>query len=225
MMIENSFKSSNEALNLSLSSKMSYSDIQFRFALYNFLFWSGVFVIITNKYELSRLKHTLIQITFEYISNTSKLKKLLKIKDKIFDAYFRNNILTDLNATIRTINQLITTVSNFFLTNSANAPNLGKFIFIKLKRFVTLFMDIKRSFQTIIDTFSFNFRRVLLMPVRFRNTLLGCANELKSFWLQIEQIIQIVRLPIEFLSLIGRFVKSVANFLHRLEKPKIDRMF
>jgi hypothetical protein len=50
-----------------------------------------------------------------------------------------------------------------------------------------------------------------------------CSHEIRMFWRQIEQIIQIVRLPIEFLALIGRVIKKIASFLNRIERPKIKK--
>lgn len=203
--------------------KNSYFYIQIRFIIYITLFYGGLYIIYANKYELTRVKYFLIEVIFDYVLNSPNVLRLRQYQRRFFAVYSSFNI-RNIQHQIRTFNQTISTIYNFLISSTPNANKLGSLIFNNIKSFIILINNVSKSISTIATTFSHCLKQVMLFPVKIGHGYRMLANEIKNFWRSIEQIIQIVRLPIEILSLIGRLLKGIFDFLNSIEKPKKPRI-
>ena len=201
----------------------SYKSFQIKLGIYILLFYSGVFIILTHQYEISRIKHFIYRYFVNYILKMPIITKLKRYQTKLIDLYFNFNI-TNIQSIFRSFNQTISTINNFFISTAPNANYLGRFIFNNFKSFILLFTHIRRSFTAITVTFAFSLKNIMLVPLRMRNAFRLCIYEISNFWRSVEQIIQIIKLPIEILAVLFKFIKSVGDFLHRIEKPKKPRL-
>lgn len=186
------------------------------------LFYMSVYLFKTNQFELIEIK--------------TKITDLIKYL--ILDSFIKNRINSIKHFIVfKTINQngLIRTRTLFLLFNKSiynvsnslylNIPNLNLLLFIKIN-IKSILMTIKiiiKSILNIWNIFSFNIRKILLYPMKIRTTLWKWSEQIKNFRSQIEQIIQIIRLPIELLSLIFVFLRTIGNFLRGIERPQINR--
>lgn len=201
----------------------TYQTLQIKLSICVLIFYTSLFLIFSHKYELIRLKHFMLESFVRNTKRVSIFTKLNQIQRNLIDLYYNFNI-TNIQSIFRTFNHSISTISNFFITSAPNA-NLGRLIFNNFKTFILLLTNIRKSFSAITFTFAFSLKRVLLFPLRIQNAIRMCAREISKFWQSIEQIIQIVKLPIEILLLIFKFIKGIGDFLHRLEKPKRPKIF
>jgi hypothetical protein len=201
-----------------------YFKFQMKLAFYTMTFWSVVLTLIIHKNELKRLKSTInaliykaIQIRIDNITNLNYYKERFKNYVSSFE-------ITTLQGPLRKFRQTISRLYEFLINNPNNPNSLAKFLLMNLKSILNLIRNISCSLSSLTNAFSFNIKRVLLVPSKVGKAYRSFSLEVRRFWIQIEQIIQIVRLPIEILSLIGRFIKSVGNFLQRLEKPRMPKV-
>jgi hypothetical protein len=202
----------------------TYQSLQIKLSIYVLIFYAGLFLIFTHKYELIRLKHIILEFIERNVKHVSFITKIKNIQRNLADLFYNFNI-TNIQSIFRSFSHTISTIHNFFITTAPNANNLGRLILNNFKTFILLFTNIRQSVSAVSRTFAFSVKKALLFPTKIRNVYRVCAREISTFWRSIEQIIQIVKLPIEILSLIFRFFKGVGDFLHRLEKPKKPKIF
>jgi hypothetical protein len=200
----------------------SYAALQARYTLIVLSFWSLVFLCLIFKSELNKLKRAIFEYVFYFFIYTPTLARLNGYRLRFLN-FFQNFNVTQVQATFRSFSQTLSSIYRFLSSNQANANTLAQYMFNSIKSFLILIGSIRASISAISSTFTFNIRRILYLPIRIKNVLSMCTHEIRMFWRQIEQIIQIIRLPIEFLALIGRVIKKIASFLSRIEKPKIKK--
>lgn len=200
-----------------------YFLMQLKFAVYALSFWIGIFLILTHKHELTELKINTKKFLINKFILTNKILRLIDYAQRVVKFCFGFNI-QEIQNVFKTFTNYIKSISNFFVTRQNVSNNFAVLLFNNIKSSLVLLRTIKNSITSIIAALSFNIKRIVLMPIRIRDSFKKCTNEIKKFWHQMEQIIQIAKLPIEILSLISRFIRSIVYFLQRLEKPKMPRM-
>lgn len=62
------------------------------------------------------------------------------------------------------------------------------------------------------------------MPLYIKQTFQEISYNISRFWNTIEQIIQIIRLPIEVLKFIGKFLSGCVSLLQRMEAPRRPKL-
>ena len=222
-------------LNVLVSNKqINYLSIQLHFLFYTFTFWIGLFVILSHKYELIRIEKILLEIAYTYIINTKHVQQLNRIKEKLFFTRFNIKRLNDsvkshlrvMHAIYSYMNKVNTSIKKSNKAeDSPRSINLGLFLYHNFKQFIYLAFQLKQSLGSIIRIFSFDIKAILLYPLQLKSAIGSVICQFKSFWRQIEQIIQIIRLPIELLSMIGRFFKGIRDFSKKIERPHIRSTF
>ena len=230
---------------LGASTTLSYALVQLRLAAYLFLFWTGVFLIVAHKYELARLKHTVADRIFLYIINRSVLRRLFEYLRTLYLS-MRSLNFGSARMTMRSFWHAISTILKFFfvrtsshatVNNSNNNSSsqgqshlsqhksLGAFLYQNLKTIFILFRKTSQSISSICSaTLPFSLWGLLMLPVTLRDNYVRIRVGLGRFRIQMEQLVQIIRLPIEILSLIFRLLGSIVNFLQGLQKPKIPKL-
>jgi hypothetical protein len=192
----------------------SYSNLQLRIFLIVFTCWSFLFVFIYNQYKFKLIKNYLIEITYRKLIIQLKIFKLI------------TGILTQINNRIQVFD--IWKISLFLRTTKKTINSINKFkgnVFFRINSVLCIIPKILRSFQAICATFSsINIRRILLLPFRIKKSFIACKNGIAEFWRTIEQIIQIIRLPIEFLTTIGSLLAGLVTLLKSFEKPRRPKL-
>lgn len=194
----------------------SYILFQLKLSIFVFLFWLTLFFILSH---LEWIKYVQKSIRNYIITNfiyTPKLIRLNSYRRKLANFISHFNII-NLRNYIRSIKQFLSTIQNFFINNTSNINRFRLFI-IDLFLFIK---NIRSSFGSFIYSVTSNLKRILRLPSQIRDSFLKVKRQIRLFWSQIEQIVQIIRLPIEILALIGKFCKSVGHFLHGFERPKL----
>lgn len=235
-MFDNNYVPGEDVDRLWILTSNSYFSIQLRFVLYTFSFWLGVFFVLSHKYELIRVEKIVVDIVHTHIANTKHYQRLNQLKERFFFARFNIQRLNDyIKSNLRILSELFSYMnrvnSSIRKRNKEDDANggankspisLAAFLFQTFKEFIMSLQNLKLAVFAICNTlFALNFKKILNMPIRLKTYCVGIIREIKSFWIQIEQIIQILRLPIELLGMIGRFVQGLRSFLQRLERPHI----
>lgn len=203
----------------------SYSNIQLKFVYYHFLVLSTIYIIKTNQFEFSRLKISIQEKCLNYVMNLRKVKQTLKIVDKIFMFYYKYNLIFMVQKIFRFVNSALSGLSKFMeIDINYQAPSLGSLIYNKFFFIFSLINNVTSSLVLLRNNLTFDFQKVVALPVRIKLSISKCRNEIRNFWLQIEQIFLILRLPIEFLLLIGRFLNNLMIFLSTIQKPKVPKI-
>jgi hypothetical protein len=212
----------NEAVALSSHAKSNnYVQIQFKVSVVVFSFWIFLFLIFWFKQIIySFVNHFLILFLRRFFQ-TPKLVRLKSYLKRIGNIFLQFEIRY-LRNSIRSFNRSLSGFTNLFFTQTSKVFSLRLIISNKIKSVFVFIVNIRRSVKYGICSFNIYLKQLVLIPVRAKRSFLIFSNQIRTFWLQIEQIIQIVRLPIEILGMIGRFIKTVALFLKRLEKPKLQ---
>ena len=205
------------------SKESSYKSLQLKLSIYVICFYIVLYILLVYKYELARFQRFLHRLFMTYLINMPVYVKLRLFLAKLNVIYFNFNI-TNVQSVFRSFSHNISTINNFFLSTAPNANRLGRFVFNNFKTFILLFTNIRKSIETVTVTFAFSMRKLLLVPMRLRNAIRICVYEISNFWRSIEQIIQFIKLPIAVLSVMFKFIKSLSDFLHRLERPKKPRL-
>lgn len=194
-----------------------YYRIQTRFVLYNILFLAGVIIFKNNRYDFKKL---FAQACFNFVSNTRKFKQLNGLINKFILFYFGNNILLNIKYLVRSLNQFIHSISNFMkVSNENNAPRLRCFMYQKLSNFILLIQKIRLSTNLLIESITFNVHKLLNIPVQIQKVITKPKDEIGSLLKQVEQLIAVLRIPFEILSVFAGFLKSIFGFLTSFEKP------
>jgi hypothetical protein len=210
----------------------SYFRLQLCYALYTFSFWIGLYIILSHKYELKRIERLFIRIIHTYIVNTAYFRQLNRLKESLFFTRFNVKRLNDyVKSNLRVVQAILNYMNRVNMSikranyneNSPVSMNLGAFLYHNFRHFILIVFRLKQSLASIYHTFSFDVKGALLLPLTIKNGVMRVINEVRLFWRQIEQIIQIVQLPIAFLSMIGKFCLTLRTFVHKLERPNIRR--
>jgi hypothetical protein len=178
-----------------------------------------------------RFKHILIEIVYVHISNSRWFQLLTRLKEKIIFTRFD---IKRFNDQIKSSLKLVADINGFFYRLNASLKqsnarnqhrdrslNLARFLLYNFGSFFNLLSNIKRSLRAICNAFSFNLMRLIQLPQKLRASIRNCLQGVGEFWLQIEQIIQIAKLPIELLYVIGKFLGGLKAFLEQIERPNI----
>lgn len=202
----------------------SYLHTQARLLVYTTLFWVSLHVLRHYKYELYRLKLLLVDLIQLVIGQTGIIDKIKKTKDQLKLELVKFNFIIHIQHAFRNFNLTIYRLSEFLsLKNMPNA-NLASFVISKLSDLIHLAQNLSRSLSGIANMFSsINIKWILQWPMIIRRNLSACSQQIRGFWQQIEQIIQIAKLPLEILTLVFSFIKAVGAFMRRIERPQIRR--
>lgn len=199
--------------------QLSYFSLQLRLALFVYLFWSVCVFTTVYWYELKRMRPIFFETVTERVLAMPKIKIIFEYLDQLREMIYHLDI-RKLQSVIRTVSRSTSTIKHTILSNRPNAFNLRQ-IFYSIKTTLINFNQISKSFSEIGSQVLHGVKRILLIPVRLKTGVQNAKRELANFWKFIEQIIQIVRLPIEILKFISNFVIYIAAFLNRLQRPKL----
>lgn len=205
--------------------KLTYLTIQLRLAYYHFLVLSTYYIIKTNRFELSRLQILSKEKCICFVMKRRKVKQIMALLDTLVMFYYKYNLIVVIQKTFRLVNSTVVGLNKFMeIDLHSQGPRLGSLIYIKFFDFISLIGRVASSVGLLRDNLMFDVRKVVALPVRIKTSFSKCKNEVRNFWLQIEQIFLILRLPIEFLSLIGRFLAHLISWLSTIEKPKVPKI-
>ncbi len=101
---------------------------------------------------------------------------------------------------------------------NTNRMNLGN-LFNSIKTIYLFIHNISKFISEFSVALLQSLKKILLLPSQIKLSIQKVKNEISKLWTVIEQIIQIVRLPIEILAAINRTILTIATFLQRLERP------
>ena len=204
---------------------LDYKSLQLKYFCYVLIFWTSFAFFLINPLQLKQIINFLF-FPF-YLLIDFLLKKKLK---SILEYFYFLNIIQSLTIYRVIITRFANLIQYLLQTKDTNTTateiyrNLN--IFTKLNNFfrnlIMLVSNIKRSLSLVKSIFSLNILWIITLPLRAAMTLKTLSYEMRKFWKTIEQIIQIVRLPIEILLLIGKFLSSVGNLLRRINRPRIQ---
>ena len=191
----------------------NYSYLQAQLFLFVIVFWVILFSFYRNKnkfFNLFKCLHyeTIVNYALQLKTSRLLLGLLSKLvyKIQVFQIWKINSFIQRVKATILSITNF---KGEFFQNITSSIYVVPKFL---------------RSISSIAAAFSFNLKRVLLLPVRIKQAFQIVSYNISQFWRTLEQIIQIVRLPIEVLKLIGKFLSNCVSFLQRLETPRRPKL-
>ena len=201
----------------------SYLRLQARLLVYTILFWLSVNIIYRQRYQLTRVKTLGFDIIQVVITRTGLIRSVRYAKEQLKLELLRFSFITNAQQFLRGFNYTLFKISEFFSLKNVPNASLATLIFVKIGEFIQLVKNVNRSLSSIASTFSINVKQILKWPRLIRNALSACSQQIRQFWQQIEQIIQIVKLPLEILSLIFGFIKGVGTFMRRIEAPRISR--
>jgi hypothetical protein len=201
------------------SQTQSYILFQLKLSIIVFVFWLTLFLLLSHLEVVIFIQKSILNYVIKNFIYTPKLIRLNNYRRKLTNLFFHFNII-NLRDSIRSIKQFISTIHISFLNNTSNLNRL-RLLIIDLFLFIK---NIRSSFGSFIYSVTSNIKFILQLPSKIRDSFLNAKRQIGLFWSQIEQIIQIIRLPIEILALIGKFCKSVAHFLHGLERPKLHKL-
>lgn len=200
------------------SIQMSFHEIQFRLAIFVFTFWSLVVFFLINKYEINRFRPIFFETITNKILNNPRIQRISDLKDTIKEILFHFDIRR-IQTVIHSTRSFLSTIKQTLLTTR---PKYNLSLFISyIKSFLLNFHNISKSFSAVGKRVLDGVKMLLLIPIRTKMNLQGAMNEIKNFKKIIEQIVQIIRLPIEAMRTIGSLAINIAAFLNRLQKPKL----
>ena len=198
-----------------------YFYTQMRLFLYVTVFWFTIIILSSNKRTISKLQNQLIDLLIKTIQSTHQIKKLFILKQKLLNILSLLDIRY-LRKLFHDLNRLISTIYSFI--GRPNSYKLAQ-MFQQIKHIFILFYNISQSISTYARQISLSMKRILILPITIKNTIIRCRAQIWQFWRVVEQMFQIIRFPIEILSLIGRFFKNVITFLHYLQRPRMPKIF
>jgi hypothetical protein len=215
---------------------IDYTSLQLRYLFYVFLFWSSFLFIVKNSNQFKHILNLLLLPVYRSIDfiYEKKQKKILEYFEflniiqniTVYQLLIKKflNIFNYLLSTKREMNNSDSSSQSAVITKQVSLIRNFN-VLINMKNFIRdliyLLSNLKRSISLIHSTLSFNILWILTLPYRITVTIRSLSREMKKFFKTIEQIIQILRLPLEILILIGKFLTSVTNFLRRIKRPNI----
>lgn len=212
-----------------------YKQIQLKSLVFVLIFWSTTLLITTHSYQLKKLfiNNILVRLILHVFY---QLKQKFKFLFTYVDYLKPKNIRTNYIAIRRNLAKFIELFkSTSYIKSSTSSGGGGSMVIIRrpnyiqrigafFKSFFVLISNLSRSFAIIKQTFSVNLTAIVTFPYRVARALSVLGGEIRNFRRTIEQIIQIVRLPIQILIVINTFIISVAGFLRRINKPKLSKL-
>lgn len=206
------------------TSSSNYLFTQARLLTYTTLFWLFIYLARQRQYELSRAaRFLLVDLVQLVIAKTGLTQTIRTSKENIRHLLHQLNVFVSVQQTVRSFNLRLFKLSEWLNVSATTNVNLATLIWAKIGQLVQLVQSVQRSFVAIANTFTFNVKRVLRWPMKMKQALGEGTAQIRSFWRQIEQIIQIAKLPLEILTLLFSFIKGIGAFLRRIEKPRISR--
>lgn len=199
------------------ANNMSYFNLQLRLATYVFLFWSILILCTFYRYKIKQCRPDIVEVVIQRIQSMSQVRKCLEIKETFVDLYFQFDIRR-IQSVIRRITWALSTIKNTILTTRPKY-NLSQLI-NNIKSTMLNFQQISQSLRQIGVSILHGVKKVMQLPFQIKQAILILKKEISKFWNTIEQIVQIVRLPIEVLRAISNLVMNLAAFLSRLQRPK-----
>ena len=203
-----------------VNDQISYGTLQLHLSMYVFSFWTTFVFAAVNRYEIRKqLQPKFLDSIINKVMTWSKVRQLLNLKDQLKELIYQFDV-RKIQAVIRRATRTLSTIKNATLSNRPSPFNLRQ-MFTFLKQSLITFNNLSQSFSRLGKSFLYGMKRLLLVPGRIKLGLQTVKKEVANFWKFIEQIIQIVRLPIEVLRTISRLAVNMAAFLNRLQKPKL----
>lgn len=201
------------------SSQLSYGTVQLGLSIVVFLFWTVFIFTVIKRNEIKNLQpQSLISITNK-LMNLPKIRKVLILKDQLKELIYNFDI-RKIQSVIGRARRTLSMIKYTILSNRPNPFNLRQmFNFMKLS--LINFNNLSKSFSSVGKSVLYGLKNLLSVPGRIKLGLQSAKKEISNFWKFIEQIIQIVRLPIEVLRTISKFAVNIAAFMSRLQKPKL----
>ena len=223
---------SSQASQQNIFKNIDYKSLQLTYLFYVIVFWTSFLFILKNTNQFKQIINFILLFPIYRLIDFIYERKQKKILE-----YFQFlNIIQNLKVYqviikkfLNLLNYLLSTTKKEMDSSHPLSKQVSVYgnlnIFITIKSFITdfiyLFRNIRRSIKLIQSTLSINILWILTLPYRITVTIRSLSYEIRNFFKTIEQIIQILRLPIEILILIGKFFSSVGNFLRRIKRPNI----
>lgn len=212
----------SENMNTSTQAE-SYLKIQARLLVYTTIFWLVVNLLSRERYHLARLKSLGLDLIQLVVTKTGLVQTVKRTKDQVKLELLRFSFISSAQHLLHNLNYAFYKAGEMLTLKNVPNANLATLVVAKIGELIRLVKSVNRSIASIVHTFSFNIANILKWPGKIRSALMACSQQIRQFWLQIEQIIQIVKLPLEILSLIFSFIKGVGTFMRRIEAPRISR--
>lgn len=201
------------------SSQLSYGSVQLRLSIVVFLFWTVFVFTIIKRNEIKNHQPKYLKSITDKLMNLPKIRKVLILKDKLKELIYHFDI-RKIQYVIGRARRALSTMKYTILSNRPNPFNLRQ-MFNFMKQSLINFNNLSKSFSAFGKSVLHGLKNLLSVPGRIKLGLQSAKKEISNFWKFIEQIIQIVRLPIEVLRTISKFAVNIAAFMSRLQKPKL----
>jgi hypothetical protein len=200
-----------------------YSCKQVKFLVGTIIFWSVVLLIpsIIRDVDLK-----------QYLNDISKAinSKIQHRIWNIFDypfGFIKKLQITRVNNAVKAFQRrfhFVLSIVDNFKRKTQSSSNLSQLFVSYFHGFLNLFETTNRLFRSVGYLFSTGVKQATILPKRIKTTYHICVKEIRSFRQTIEQIIQILRLPLAILGLIHKFVVSIILFLNRIKAPRIPKI-
>ena len=204
-----------------VSDNYEYLRFQMKLACCVYMCWTLIILTRVYNFQLSHVRWRLSKLFVNYMTPLDIVNtKVSAIKDTITHCLFYFNI-RHVQYVIRSIKQTLSTITNNILSNRPSTFNLGR-LFTQIKNIFILIQTISKSVSGLITAFLLCMKQILNLPRKIIAAISHVKKKIAKFWQTIEQIIQIVHMPIALLSAIGGTILSITRFLNRLERPRFN---
>jgi len=201
-----------------INNSVSYFVLQIRLATFMLFFWSIVVCFLTLKYEFRKIRPMLVSTALKRFSEIKHVKNLLDLKNSLLEFIFYLDIRR-IQTIIRETRATLSTIKNTILSTRPKY-NLTALI-ANIKSTIIHFRNISKSFAQIAVSILQCVKKPLEMVGRVKQGIVKVKKEIAQLWMFIEQIVQIVRLPIEILKAVSKFTVNIWTFLGRLQRPNL----
>ena len=196
----------------------SYFAIQIKLAIFVFFFWSLCVCCTYFRDEIYLMRPQFLNSIINKILLFPQIRKAIDLKDSLLTVIFNFDI-RKIQAVIRSTSRTLSTIIQTILSTRPKY-NLSQLINY-IKSTILNFHNISKSLSQISSSALHGVKKILSLPGNIKGAIQNITKEISKFWKFIEQIVQIIRLPIEILKAISQFVLNIAAFMSRLQRPKI----
>jgi len=196
------------------NSLIPYHVLQIRLAFFMLLFWITVYYFLKIKNGKRKLQAIQISsVVFQRVLELKHVKYILDMKETVlefisqFDIRRFQSVLKKIRTTLSTIKIII---QKYKLTS----------LIAKINSTIINFRKISKSFAQIGVSILQCVKKPLEMINRVKQGIASIKKQIAQMWAFMEQIVQIVRLPIEILKAISLLVFNAWMFIGRLQKPR-----